>query len=170
MLLQLILDDLLGDGDLNQFQRAVRTLSRAWAPSTATLASATCFLMSSFSSSDGVELRKPAVRTRRQPLGQLALLDGGQLDLDDGFLAGVLAAGELGLESCVPRQRTGRSGPRRCPPEHGAGTDLVGQVVSCVHLLAVDLCGDVDGREVLVGGGALDGLQGAEALAQSVSA
>ncbi len=66
-----------------------------------------------------------------------------------------------------PRQRTvGQSLVNAV--EHGAGTDLVGQVVCCVYLLAVDFCGDVDGHEVLVSCGALNGLQGAEALTQSV--
>ena len=73
--------------------------------------------------------------------------------------------GELGLEGCV--LASGQTGQSLVDTvEHGAGTDLVGQVVCCVYLLAVDFCGNVDGHEVLVSCGALNGLQGAEAHAE----
>ena len=100
-------------------------------------------------------------------LGQLALLDGRQLQLDHGGLAVVLAAVERGLEGGVLAGGQAVEGLVDAL-EHGAGAHLVGQALGLVDLLAVDRGGQVHRDEVVLGGRAVHVLEGAEARAQGV--
>ena len=166
VLLELVLDNLLGDGDLDELNELCEDLVACLGALLGNLSFCNLLLDVFLQLVDGVELGSQLCELVVS-CGQLALLDCGELDLDGCLLACVLAAGELGLEGCV--LASGQAGQSLVDAvEHGAGTDLVGQVVCCVYLLAVDFCGDVDGHEVLVSCGALNGLQGAEALTQSV--
>src|SRR6185312_14688470 len=100
-------------------------------------------------------------------LGKLALLDGGDGDLDLCGGTCVLTAGQLGLKGGV--FACGQAGDRLVHAlEHGAGANLVGQAGGRVDLFTVDRSGQVKGDEVLVGGRALDGLERAEAAAQVI--
>ena len=100
VLLQLILDNLLGNGDLNQLNELGQDLVACLDALLGNLGLGNLLLDVFLQLFDGVELGSQLCELVVS-LGQLALLDSGQLDLDDGFFAGVLAAGELGLEGCV---------------------------------------------------------------------
>ena len=115
---------------------------------------------------DGVELRGQLgelVVGRRQ----LALLDAVHRDGHLGLLAGVLAADEGGGEG---GGLTGAQAADRLVEalEHGAGAHLVGGAGDRVDLLAVHGGLEVDGDEVVVGGGAVHADERAEALAEGL--
>ena len=98
-------------------------------------------------------------------LGQLALLDGLDVDGDRGLLALVLAARQGGGEhGGLPGPEPLQGGIQ--PLEHIALADLVGDAGGAVHLLAVDDGLEADGDEVAGAGLAVDGLERAEAGAQ----
>ena len=98
-------------------------------------------------------------------LGQFALLDRRQGDLHGSLLTGVLATGEGGLEG---RGLTGGEAVEGLVHafEHRSGADLVGDVGGRVDLLVVDGGDEVEGDEVVLGGGTIDRDQGSEAGAQ----
>ena len=100
-------------------------------------------------------------------LGQLLLLDAGDLDRDLDVLADQVAAHELGGEGLLVAGGHADQGLVEAV-EHAAATDLVGHAGDLAALdgLAVLGGGQVDGHEVAVGGRALDVGEGAEALTQ----
>ncbi len=89
---------------------------------------------------------------------------------DDGYLcslAGVLTTGEGGLKGRgFLRAQAGDCFVHAL--EHGAGTNLVGDVGSGIHFLAVDLRSQVKGEEVTVSRRTVHFLQGAETAAKFV--
>ena len=100
-------------------------------------------------------------------VGQLALLDGGDVHRDLGLLAGVVAADELRAEGRV------LAGSQRLDGlvdtlEELARADLVGHAFGAVDLGAVDRGDEVELDEVALGSGTVDRHERAEASAQAV--
>ncbi len=98
-------------------------------------------------------------------LGELTLLDGGDLDRDQRGGAGVVTCGQRALiGGLLARRKTGHGLVQAF--EHVAGAHLVGGALHRIHVVAVHLGGQVQGHEVLVRGGTVHRDEGAKALAQ----
>ena len=100
-------------------------------------------------------------------LGQLLLLDRRELDGDLDVLAGQVAAEQRGGEGLLLAGAQAAQGVVDAL-EHVARADLVGVAADLAALDGLAVAGrlEVDGDDVAVLGGALDVLEGGEALAQ----
>ena len=112
VLLELVLDTFSGTGISTSSTSFARTLSRAWVPCSATLASATCFLMSSFSSSM-VSNSEASCANSSSAAGSSRSLTAESLTLMTACSPACSPPESL-VSRLRPRQRTGRSEPRQC--------------------------------------------------------
>ena len=166
VLLDLLGDDRVRHGDLDELDQLLQDLVTGLDALTGDGTLGGLLLQVLLELVDGVELGGQ-LGELVVGLGQLALLDGIEHDLDLGLLAGAVATGQRGLEDGVLAGGQTFQGLVHAV-EHGAGTDLVGQALGVVDLLIVDGGGQGDGDEVVLLRRTLHVLEGAEAGAEVV--
>ncbi len=164
--LHLVLDELLGAGDLDALEELVDDLVAGLGDLAEDLGLADLDLEVRAQLVDGVELAGD-LREVVVGLGQLTLLDGLDGDGDLGRLALVVAAEQLRLEGGALTGGEGLEGLVDAVDEV-AGAELVGDAARGVDGVAADGGGEVDLDEVARLRGAVDRDQRAEAAAQAV--
>ena len=165
VLLQLFFNDLFRYGNLNHLNELSQHLIACLCALLRDLGLGNLVLHVCFKLINSIELRSK-LRELIVNLRKLTLLNSGELHLNGCVLPRVIAAGKRGLESCIFACRQADQGLINTV-HHGAGTDLVRQVVCCVNFLTIDFSGDVNGDKIILSCGTLNVLQGTKTLTQS---
>ncbi len=162
----LVLEQLLGDGDLDQLEQLVQDALLGLRGLVVLLHVLQALAAVRLQLLEGVELGGELGEVVVQ-LGQLTLGDLGDLDGDLGLLAGRRAALQLGGEGGLATGLQALHGVVDAVQQL-TGADGVGDAAGDAVLedLSVDLGLQVDGDHVAVLGGALDGGRGGEALTE----
>ena len=162
------LDQGVGDGDLDRLEQRVEHLVAGAEPGLELLVLLDLGAQVGLQLVEGLELGRQ-LGELVVGLGQLALLHRHGGDGDLRGLAGVVAAGQGGLEGGL--LAGGQAGEGLVEAvDHVAGADLVADALGRVDLLLADPRHEVEGDEVALARRAVDADEGAEALAQRVEA